>query len=106
MNIKLKNRLTNLFIVIFALVTQGINAVERVDSGAKLDMYYSFSSAVNSEISPYKSIAAKIIGIALMLSFIIVIYHIANNGKYGKGKQALISWLIAIAVYLVAFNII
>jgi hypothetical protein len=74
-----------------------------IDSGSKLAFKREVDGDISSVITPFKNIASYIVGAALLVALIIVIYHVASNT--GKGKTAVISWLIAIIIYLIAFSV-
>ena len=74
-------------------------------SSEEIKMEHSVMNDLNSEIYTVRNIVKYIIGAALAISLIVVIYHVANDAKYGKGKQAAVSWLVAVIIYLIAINI-
>lgn len=71
----------------------------------ELQMEYQTRDGLDNLVTDYQDVARMLIGAALFLSLILVIYHVANNAKYGKGKQAVVSWMIAVVIYLIAINI-
>lgn len=88
--------------IIAPMITFGQKRVIN-NEGVKLE--YETRKELGNLTSNYQKWAKDIIGAALFISLIIVIYHVANNGKYGKGKQAVISWVIAVIIYTIAINI-
>ncbi len=92
--------------VMIALSSQThINAQKTVNNPHEVQLEHDVRGQLQKEISSFRNIAKSIIGASLALSLIIVVYHVANDSKYGKGKQAVISWVIAIIIYTIAINI-
>ncbi len=82
-----------------------LNAQKTVSNPQEIELEHNVRGQLQKEISSFRNIAKSIIGASLALSLIIVIYHVANDSKYGKGKQAVISWVVAVIIYTIASNI-
>jgi len=94
------------FWVMIALSLQTPTSAQKtVNNPHEVQLEHDVRGQLQKEISSFRSIAKSIIGASLALSLIIVVYHVANDSKYGKGKQAVISWIIAIIIYTIAINI-
>lgn len=85
--------------------SNSVYAQGKINNERELQMAYSTTDGLGSLVDGWQELARIAIGAALSISLIVVIYHVANDAKYGKGKQAVVSWLIAVAIYLVAINI-
>jgi len=79
--------------------------VMNLDTGFQVKFHYDFQAQLSSMVSNVKSIADSIIGLALLISLIVVVNHLAHDAKYGKGKQAVISWMTAFAIWVVLRNL-
>jgi len=53
------------------------------------------------DFSDIMGLVDSLIGLALFVALIVVVYHIVNNEKFGKGRIAVGSWLTALIIYYV-----
>lgn len=72
-----------------------------LDTAQEVEFYYDFRQLIGGMVRDFKSFSDSIISIALLVSLIIVIYHVVHDAKYGKGKQAVMSWFIALGIWIV-----
>lgn len=76
-----------------------------IDTGTQLVFHYRLQSLFTHMINDFKTFADMIIGLAMLISLIVAVNHVMHDAKYGKGKQAIISWLIAFGVWVIARSV-
>ncbi len=97
----MKNKLILLLLFFVTFTPLGICQDDFLDSKEQIEFKQRNDAEISSVVSPFKRMADYIVGAALFLDLIIVIYQVSNNGKTGSGKKHVVSWVIALIVYLI-----
>jgi hypothetical protein len=71
-----------------------------IDNGYQLEFHYNLMTMLSSMINDFKSLADTVIGVAMLVGLAITIRHIVRSD--GKGKDAVIAWIISFGVWIVA----
>lgn len=56
--------------------------------------------------SDVRSLVDTIVLTGLAIGLISVIYNVSHSSKTGKGQKAIISWLVAVFIYVIARSIV
>ncbi len=72
-----------------------------IETAAELQYERDFQNLISSVINDFRTFADSIIGLAMLMTLLIVVYHVINDVKYGKGKQAVVSWVIALTIWII-----